>query len=253
MSFAYVPTTFKFSIHLRFDGVSVSFRDRRVLTAVSFVVPGDYGAGLIGENGSGKSTLLRIAAGVTRPDVGTVAVLGTGGTPPRIGLLHLIVADASPTTGHVDVAAPARVGLLTQEVQLAVPYGRGAGRTVQQTNVDLAGPDRAERSPLSTFGLITARDEHRNLNVLSLGQQRRLALAVLLADPPEVLLLDEPTNHLSLLLATELERAIPEYQGTIIVASHDRWLRKGWQGRHLELGAPAGARTQDQRIMSPVL
>lgn len=150
-------------------------------------------------------------------------------------LLHLIAGDLAPTGGYVGVETSARVGLLAQEVALPDPHDRGAGRTAHQTYVDLVGVDRAERIPLSTFGLIASRDEHRSLTVLSLGHQRRLALAVLLANPPEVLLLDEPTNHLSLLLATELEAAISEYQGTVIVASHDRWLRKRWAGQHLQL------------------
>lgn len=70
---------------------------------------------------------------------------------------------------------------------------------------------------------------------LSVGQRRRLDLAVLVADPPDVLLLDEPTNHLSLLLVTELERALPDYPGAVVVASHDRWLRAGWSGEQLDL------------------
>ncbi|GFZ93052.1 hypothetical protein GCM10011359_23050 [Nesterenkonia alkaliphila] len=73
---------------------------------------------------------------------------------------------------------------------------------------------------------------------LSTGQQRRLELAVLLAEPPELLLLDEPTNHYSLLLATELEAAIPHYPGAVVIASHDRWLRRTWQGSRLHLVRP---------------
>ena len=54
-----------------------------------------------------------------------------------------------------------------------------------------------------------------------------------------MLLLDEPTNHVSLVLATQLEAAVPEYPGTVVVASHDRWLRRNWNDRHLRLEAPA--------------
>lgn len=82
--------------------------------------------------------------------------------------------------------------------------------------------------PLSTFKLLAGRDENRSVDVLSVGQQRRLTLAVLLADPPEVLLLDEPTNHLSLTLVNQIEAAIPAYPGTVLIASHDRWLRHNW-------------------------
>ena len=72
-----------------------------------------------------------------------------------------------------------------------------------------------------------------------MGQQRRVALAVLTADPPDVLVLDEPTNHLSLGLAEELEAALAEHPGAVVLASHDRWLRERWAGARLDLTVPA--------------
>ena len=158
-----------------------------------------------GPNGSGKSTLLSVLAGQLTPDDGSLTVTGV------------------------------RTGYLTQDVDLPDPHDRGDDRTVERAYRDLVGEELAEEVPLSTFGLIHPRDENRPLVELSLGQQRRVALAVLLADPPEVLLLDEPDNHLSLSLVTALEEAIPEYPGAVVVASHDRWLRERWSGARLEL------------------
>jgi macrolide transport system ATP-binding/permease protein len=71
---------------------------------------------------------------------------------------------------------------------------------------------------------------------LSLGQQRRLALALLVAGLPDLVLLDEPSNHLSLALVEELEQALRDTPATVVVASHDRWLRGRWSGNHTELG-----------------
>jgi macrolide transport system ATP-binding/permease protein len=71
--------------------------------------------------------------------------------------------------------------------------------------------------------------------VLSVGQQRRLALAILVAGAVDLLLLDEPTNHISLTLASELESALERSGGTVVVASHDRWLRARWSGETLAL------------------
>ncbi|MFR4188962.1 ABC-F family ATP-binding cassette domain-containing protein [Corynebacterium variabile] len=158
-----------------------------------------------GPNGSGKSTLLSVLAGQLTPDAGSLTVTGV------------------------------RTGYLTQDVDLPDPHDRGDDRTVERAYRDLVGEELAEEVPLSTFGLIHPRDENRPLVELSLGQQRRVALAVLLADPPEVLLLDEPDNHLSLSLVTALEEAIPEYPGAVVVASHDRWLRERWSEARLEL------------------
>lgn len=179
------------------------------LTATSLTVSSREKWLITGANGAGKSTLLSLIAG------------------------HLVA-----TTGSVWTAPGARIGLLTQEIDLPDPYHRGPTRSARQAYQDLVGEICAERTPLGTFGLLSPRDESRPLAALSTGQQRRLALAVALADPPDVLLLDEPTNHLSLQLVSELEASIPDYPGAVVVASHDRWLRRSWTGRHLALGAP---------------
>lgn len=148
-----------------------------------------------GANGSGKSTLLAVLAGALQPTSGAVH------RPPSV-----------------------RVGLLAQDIALDPRYtARGWYRAT-------VGTERAREVPLATFGLLHPRDLARPVGVLSVGQQRRLALAAVLADPPDLLLLDEPTNHLSLALVTELERELPDYPGAVVVASHDRWLRRQWQG-----------------------
>lgn len=163
---------------------------------------------ITGANGAGKSTLLSVLAGALKLTSGTVNVQG------RLS-----------------------VKLLTQDTIFADPHGYGLERTAQQIYQESVGLDLAEKVPLRTFGLIAGRDENRPVSELSVGQQRRLALAVVLAEPPDMLLLDEPTNHFSLLLATQLEAAIPEYPGAVVVASHDRWLRRTWQGRQLQMEA----------------
>ncbi|WP_313818540.1 ATP-binding cassette domain-containing protein [Citricoccus sp.] len=167
---------------------------------------------ITGPNGSGKSTLLRLLAEDLRPDAGSVTTTGR----LTIGLLG---QDAE----HLAEAEQGR-----QEATVAESYRRAVGDAT------------AQRVPLGTFGLIAGRDEQRRVRDLSVGQRRRLDLAVLLADPPDVLLLDEPTNHFSLLLSTQLEASIPSYPGAVVVASHDRWLGAGWQGEQLELTPAAG-------------
>ena len=152
-------------------------------------------------------------------------------------LLSLFARRLEPTSGSVHVAPGVRVGMLDQDATLP---GADPEHTAVHIYHELAGEDRAETVPLGTFSLLAGRDENRRVGELSVGQRRRLALAVLLADPPHVLLLDEPTNHFSLVLATQLEAAVPDYPGTVLVASHDRWLRRNWTGRHLALEVPAG-------------
>ncbi|MFE4518390.1 ABC-F family ATP-binding cassette domain-containing protein [Kitasatospora sp. NPDC056783] len=153
-----------------------------------------------GGNGTGKSTLLAVLAGQLDAE-------GTVRRRPRL-----------------------RVGLLTQDTVFDRP-----DRTVHDTYRLALGPARAEQVPLSSLGLLHPADLDKPVGRLSVGQRRRLALALLVADPPELLLLDEPTNHLSPRLCDELEEALGPGPGAIVLASHDRWLRRRWRGRELPL------------------
>jgi macrolide transport system ATP-binding/permease protein len=154
---------------------------------------------ITGANGAGKSTLLSVLAG---------RLTASGQVLHRPGL---------------------RIGYLPQDTRFAQP-----GRTAQQTYAAAVG-ERVEAVPLRALGLIAPGDLGTPVGALSLGQQRRLALAIVLADPPDLLLLDEPTNHLSPLLADELQDAFDAAPGALVVASHDRWLRRRWQGPQLAL------------------
>jgi macrolide transport system ATP-binding/permease protein len=160
-----------------------------------------------GANGAGKSTLLGVLAGTIGVDRGTVL--------RRKGL---------------------RVQLLEQDVRFA-----DTDASPHRLYERVLGERRAEQVPLASLGLIPPRDESRPLGTLSVGHQRRLALALVIARPPHVFLLDEPTNHLSLGLATDLEEALGTYPAAVVIASHDRWLRRRWAGERLEIATGRAA------------
>jgi macrolide transport system ATP-binding/permease protein len=126
-----------------------------------------------------------------------------------------------------------RVAVLEQDVRW-----EDDARTPRELYERAMGERRAAELPLAALGLLAERELDRPVGRLSIGQQRRTALALIVARPPHVFLLDEPTNHLSLSLATELEEALGGYPGAVVVASHDRWLRRRWEGPELAL-APA--------------
>jgi macrolide transport system ATP-binding/permease protein len=199
---------------LRFEAVLGTAAPGAVAALRGVTVPGrlaldhlDLGATerllVTGPNGAGKSTLLAVLAGRLEPATGTVHL--------RRGL---------------------RVGLLAQDTRIPDPQ-----RTALRVYVEHLGEERATARPLAELGLVAPRDLNRPVQDLSVGQRRRLDLALLVADAPQLLLLDEPTNHLSPALADELEEALGSAPAAVVVASHDRWLRRRWAGRELELTA----------------
>jgi macrolide transport system ATP-binding/permease protein len=145
-------------------------------------------------------------------------------------VLHVLAGDLVPDVGLVGRARGVRVGLLEQDVHLA-----DDGRTPRRLLALAQGtaPDNA----VAAHGLVAPRDLDRPLADLSVGQRRRVVLAMLVTQAPDVLLLDEPTNHISLALAEELMAALGDWPGAVVVASHDRWLRRGWTGAVREIEA----------------
>ena len=202
------PRPLEFAGHLTGDaaagGLAVCVRDLRVDGRLRLDLL-DLAVGekllVTGPNGAGKSTLLAV--------------------------LH---SDLAPDAGTVDVRAR-RVGLLAQDPDVGPP-----DRSAATAYADAVGVQRAETVPLRELGLLHPREHGTAVGELSLGQRRRLALAVVVADAPDLLLLDEPTNHVSLRLAGELESALGTAPGSVVVTSHDRWLRRRWEGPHLAVG-----------------
>ena len=161
---------------------------------------------VIGANGAGKSTLLAVLAG------------------------------ALDHTGTLARKPDLTIGLLAQDTA----FDR-ADRTAREIYDLTLGAEIAEKVPLDSLGLLAVWDQDKLVGELSVGQRRRLALALLVARPPELLLLDEPTNHLSPSLCDELEDAMGTGPGAIVLASHDRWLRSRWKGKEVRMhGLEAG-------------
>ncbi|NEC05191.1 ABC-F family ATP-binding cassette domain-containing protein [Streptomyces sp. SID7909] len=158
-------------------------------------------------------------------------LLVTGGNGTGKSTLIAVLAGRPVAFGEVVRRPGLTVGVLAQDSVFARP-----DRTVADTYVRVLGADRAELVPLVSLGLLREADLGKEVRQLSAGQRRRLALALLMARPPELLLLDEPTNHLSPALCDELEEALGPGPGAVVVASHDRWLRRRWRGRAVRLG-----------------
>ncbi|MCT2583531.1 TlrC/CarA/OleB/SrmB family ABC-F type ribosomal protection protein [Actinophytocola sp. S1-96] len=153
-----------------------------------------------GPNGAGKTTLLRVLSGELAPDSGDVRVAG-------------------------------RVGHLRQEQE---PWPPGL-TVVRAFGLGRVGDVDEHAEALLSLGLFAPDDLLQRVEDLSYGQRRRIELARLVTEPVDLLLLDEPTNHLSPALVEELEAALVDYPGTVVVVTHDRRMRSRFTGSHLAL------------------
>ena len=149
--------------------------------------------GLIGNNGVGKTTLLRLLLGEIEPQEGTIKL----GTNLEIGYFDQL-----------------RQSL---EEDKSVAYNVGGGRTYLKLN----GKDRHVIGYLKGF-LFSPKRAETPVKALSGGERNRVILAKLFTRPANLLILDEPTNDLDIQTLEVLEQKLTEYEGTLIVVSHDR-------------------------------
>lgn len=181
-----------------------------VLDGVSFGLgPGRHA--LIGANGTGKSTLLKIAAGLIRPDSGTVRVHGELGYLPQ----DLTAAPGRPVAALLGVQA-------TMRALAAIEVGSVREQDFETVGDDWDLPERLD-AHLSRLGL-TGLTLDRPAGTLSGGELTLLSLTALLLRRPAVLLLDEPTNNLDRVARHRLYDAVAAFAGTLLVVSHDREL-----------------------------
>ncbi|PWD50338.1 antibiotic ABC transporter ATP-binding protein [Serinibacter arcticus] len=181
------------------------------------------------------------AAGVPALELaaGRRLLLTGGNGAGKSTLLHVLAGDLAPDGGTVGRMAGVRIALLEQDLALA-----GERRTPRELLTLLApsqhatgAPAHDADTPVDALGLLAPRDLGRPVGDLSVGTRRRVVLAMLMAQRPDVLLLDEPTNHLSLTLVDELVAALADWPGAVVMATHDRWLRTHWDGEVVDLGA----------------
>jgi ATP-binding cassette subfamily F protein uup len=182
-------------------GISKAYGGRTLFRPFDLrILRGDRVA-LVGPNGTGKTTLLRVLTGALAPDTGTVT-LGTG--------LEVAVFDQSRAT--LDPAATLWDSLT------ADPGMRVSGRSDQ---VMVRGQPRHVIGYLKDF-LFSEMQARAPVGSLSGGEKARLLLARILARPANLLVLDEPTNDLDIETLDLLQELLAEFDGTVILVSHDR-------------------------------
>lgn len=173
---------------LELKNVSKTFNGKNILKDISFKVYRGDRIGIIGKNGSGKSTLLKVIVGVNDKDKGDI-IFGSN--------VKMAYYDQNQDN------------LSSQNTIL------------QEINTDINYTEEYLRSIAGAF-LFSKDDVDKKISSLSGGEKVRVSLIKIIQESPNLLILDEPTNHLDIYSIEVLEEALENYEGTLIVVSHNR-------------------------------
>ena len=182
--------------------LSKSYGTLNILDDIHFRMDRGEIISFVGQNGQGKTTLAKI-----------------------------IVNELTYSSGELVLGHNVKIGYYAQNQA----ENMSGSKTVLETMEDSSPPEMRTkiRSILGAF-LFSGSDAEKKVSVLSGGERARLALACLLLNPFNLLVLDEPTNHLDMLSKDVLKKALLEYDGTLIVVSHDREFLQGLTEKTLE-------------------
>ncbi|MBU6049094.1 ABC-F family ATP-binding cassette domain-containing protein [Lactobacillus delbrueckii] len=197
------PPKHKSKVRIKFDSarpsgkevlilkdLAVGYPDKTMLKDISFQINKGDRVAIIGQNGIGKSTLLKT-----------------------------VMKQLPVKSGTIKYGASLDIGYYDQELQ-GIDYSKTVIDTIWDRHKDMNEKDI--RSILASF-LFTAKDIDKQVSQLSGGQRARLTLTVLSMEHNNFLLMDEPTNHLDLDAKEVLEKALADYDGTLLFVSHDRY------------------------------
>lgn len=217
---------------LNCSNITKAFIDENILNNISFHLEEYEKVAIVGANGAGKSTLLKIITGELTPDDGTVTI----SKDKSLGYLAQHQDISSERTIYEEVLTVKQdvmelelsIRQLEHEMHSAV--GEELERQLEiytRLNHDFEMRNGyAARSEITGVikGLgFSEEDFDKQINTLSGGQKTRVSLCKLLLKKPDILLLDEPTNHLDLPSIAWLETYLKNYQGSVIIVSHDRY------------------------------
>jgi ATP-binding cassette subfamily F protein 3 len=230
------------TILLNLTDISYTYFTHPILSGLNWEIQAGQKIGLIGANGGGKSTLLKIILGQLTPEIGsifrikdltigylpqdarteandaeparTVLEIALSGSPAIARLRGALAAAESHMGDPAIYDSPTRLArVMDEHTRLLHEYEVAGGLTYENR----------VRSTLRDLGL---GDEtfDRTLDTLSGGQAKLVGLARLLVWQPAILLLDEPDNHLDVAGKEAVERLVRDYEGAVVIVSHDRYL-----------------------------
>src|SRR5271168_1779844 len=204
--------------------------------------------GVLGANGAGKSTLLKIMAGVDKDFVGEAwAADGV-----KVGYLaqEPVLDPAKDVAGNVTEGLAETKALLEQFEAVSARFAEPLSDEEMndlivlqgdlQEKIDAAGAWELDRTVEIAMDALRCPPGDADVTTLSGGERRRVALARLLLQKPDMLLLDEPTNHLDAESVAWLQRFLADYPGTVVTVTHDRYFLDDVAGWILEVDRGRG-------------
>ena len=205
MHFKFPPAPHSGKVTLELENVSKSYGEKNILNNINLLIPRGEKIAFVGRNGEGKSTLSKIIAGVLDYE------------------------------GEVKLGHEVKIGYYAQNQQDMLD----PEKTVFETLDDVATGDmRVKVKSLLGAFLFSGEAIDKKVKVLSGGEKARLSLAKMLLFPTNLLILDEPTNHLDMLSKDILKSALLQFDGTLIIVSHDRDFLQGLTNKVYEFRKP---------------
>lgn len=222
------------------ENVTKTYGEKELFKGISFTIGERERVGLIGVNGTGKSSLLRIAAGIDQPDSGEIIV-------PKDYKISFLSQQPEMEPGRTVLdqvfSGEAPILKLMRDYELVLselssnPDNSGLQERLfelqrQMDSSDGWDANTAAKSILMQLGIT---DFSRKMHELSGGQKKRVALAQVLIESPDLLILDEPTNHLDYDTVKWLEDYLSRYLGSLLLVTHDRYFLDRVTNRIFEL------------------
>ena len=213
--------------YLSIDNISKAFSDKLLFENISFGIEKGEKTALVAANGTGKSTMMKILVGKEESDKGTVSY----NENIRIGYLEQLpqfdpelTIQEVISTGHTDIMAVIQRyenALLNHVDDNNINTKKELEESISQMDALQAWSyEQRLKQLLYTFEIT---DLSQKVGTLSGGQVKRLALALVLLDDPDILFLDEPTNHLDMGMIEWLEKYLTQSTKTLFMVTHDRY------------------------------
>ena len=202
------------------ENISKSFGDLVLFSDVSISIPRGRKTALLARNGAGKTTLLNIIAGLDKPDSGKIVMR----SDLKIGYLPQDpVLNPDATVFESVLSAFGHIGLLISQYEKAVEANDKKSISELTVKLDASGAWDVEVRVNQALGHLDINIPDTKISTLSGGQKKRVALASVLVQQPDLLILDEPTNHLDLDMIEWLEEYLNNNCETLLMVTHDRY------------------------------